>query len=77
MIYSLTGRINTETASAVDKQIDEAIKQSKTPVDRLILDCSQLEYIASSGLRVVLKYKKLYPDLEFMTDCELACKMTD
>ena len=39
MIYSLTGRINTETAPAVDKQIEEAIKQSKTPVDRLTLDC--------------------------------------
>lgn len=69
MRYNLTGRIDTANAPKVDQMIQEAIAQSKEPVANLILDCSDLEYISSTGLRIVLKYKKLYPGLEVVNVC--------
>lgn len=69
MRYNLTGRIDTANAPKVDQMIQEAIAQSKELVDNLILDCSDLEYISSTGLRIVLKYKKLYPGLEVVNVC--------
>ena len=69
MRYNLTGRIDTANAPKVDQMIQETIAQSKEPVGNLILDCSDLEYISSTGLRIVLKYKKLYPGLEVVNVC--------
>lgn len=64
MTYNLTGRIDTATAPEVDNQIQTAIYNASEPVTNLTLDCSALDYISSTGLRIVLKYKKLYPSLE-------------
>lgn len=64
MRYNLTGRIDTASAPKVDAQIQEVISKATEPVTSLTFDCSALEYISSTGLRIVLKYKKLYPDLE-------------
>lgn len=64
MIYNLTGRIDTANAPKVDKLIQEAISKASEPVTSLTFDCSTLDYISSTGLRIVLKYKKQYPDLE-------------
>lgn len=64
MKYNLTGRIDTVTAPKVDNQIQTAIYNASEPVTNLTFDCSTLDFISSTGLRVVLKYKKLYPSLE-------------
>lgn len=64
MTYNLTGRIDTATAPEVDNQIQTAIYNASEPVTNLTFDCSALDYISSTGLRIVLKYKKLYPSLE-------------
>lgn len=64
MIFKLTGRIDTSNAIIVDKQIESAIKESKTPVDALVFDCIDLQYISSAGLRIVLKYKKTISNLQ-------------
>lgn len=64
MIYNLAGRIDTANAPKVDEQIQAAIAQSQNPVTELTLDCADLEFISSTGLRIVLKYKKLFPNLE-------------
>lgn len=64
MKYNLTGRIDTATAPVVDEQIQEAIDKSAEPVTSLTFDCSALDYISSTGLRIILKYKKLYPEFE-------------
>lgn len=60
----LKGRIDTVNAPMADQQIQAAINQANESVDNLILDCSELDYISSTGLRVVLKYKKIYPNME-------------
>lgn len=64
MIYNLTGRIDTAAAPKVESLIQEAISNAAEPVTNLIFDCSALDFISSTGLRIVLKYKKLYPALE-------------
>ena len=64
MKYNLTGRIDTATAPVVDEQIQEAIDKSAEAVTSLTFDCSALDYISSTGLRIILKYKKLYPEFE-------------
>lgn len=64
MIYNLTGRIDTAAAPKVESLIQEAISKATEPVTNLVFDCSALDFISSTGLRIVLKYKKLYPSLE-------------
>lgn len=50
----VAGRLDTTTAPALDKAINEDIKDSKN----LILDLKNLEYISSAGLRVLLSAQK-------------------
>lgn len=64
MTYNLTGRIDTANAPKVDELIQEAIDKATEPITSLTFDCSALDFISSTGLRIVLKYKKLYPSLE-------------
>jgi anti-sigma B factor antagonist len=50
----IVGRLDTTTAPALDKVINEDIGEVKN----LILDFKGLEYISSAGLRVVLSAQK-------------------
>lgn len=50
----LVGRLDTTTAPALDKTINEDIGDTKN----LILDLKGLEYISSAGLRVLLAAQK-------------------
>lgn len=51
----IAGRLDTTTAPALEAAVDECI----AGLQELVLDCSQLEYISSAGLRVLLKAQKL------------------
>ena len=53
-IIQITGRLDTITAPALDKTINEEIGDTKN----LILDMKSLEYISSAGLRVLLGAQK-------------------
>ena len=53
-ILRVVGRLDTVTAPALDKTIQEAIGETGT----LILDMESLEYISSAGLRVLLGAQK-------------------
>ena len=50
----IVGRLDTTTAPALDKTINEDIGDTKN----LILDVKELEYISSAGLRVLLGAQK-------------------
>ena len=50
----LVGRLDTTTAPALDKTINEDLGDTKS----LILDFKSLEYISSAGLRVLLGAQK-------------------
>lgn len=60
----LSGHLDTANAANIDKYIAEEIASQETEPTALSLDCSDLEYISSTGLRIILKYKKEYPDFE-------------
>ena len=50
----LVGRLDTTTAPALDKTINEDVGDEKN----LVLDMEGLEYISSAGLRVLLRAQK-------------------
>ena len=53
-VIEIVGRLDTTTAPALDKTINEDIGEAKN----LILDLKGLEYISSAGLRVLLSTQK-------------------
>ena len=53
-IIELVGRLDTTTAPALDKTINEDIGDTKN----LVLDVKGMEYISSAGLRVLLSAQK-------------------
>ena len=53
-IIKIVGRLDTITAPALDKTINEDIGDTKN----LVLDVKSMEYISSAGLRVLLSAQK-------------------
>ena len=61
-IIEVAGRLDTLTASSLDKAINEDIGEVKN----LVLDLKNLEYISSAGLRVLLGAQKKMQKIGFM-----------
>lgn len=55
LMLNVTGRLDTATAP----QLEAELKRSIDGVTSLIFDFSQLEYISSAGLRVLLSAQKV------------------
>ncbi len=55
LILKLKGRLDTNASVDFEQQVEDAIKFSKK---HMILDFSDLEYICSSGLRVIIQAAK-------------------
>ena len=53
-VIELSGRLDTTTAPALDKTINNDLEGTKN----LVLNFSNLEYISSAGLRVILGAQK-------------------
>ena len=53
-VIEIVGRLDTITAPALDKTINEDIGETKN----LVLDVKGMEYISSAGLRVLLSAQK-------------------
>ena len=58
----ITGRLDTTTAPALDKTINEDVSEVKN----LIFDFKGLEYISSAGLRVLLGAQKKWQKIGSM-----------
>jgi len=63
IILELTGRLDTTTAPALDKAIQEKL----VGVKNLILDFKGVEYISSAGLRILLSAQKKMQQIGTMT----------
>ena len=50
----VSGRLDTQTAPELEKELDAVLSGLK----ELIFDMSNLEYVSSAGLRVILKAQK-------------------
>ncbi len=58
LTMELSGRLDTDTAS----QLDDEVAAMPDMVTSLVLDMDDLEYVASSGLRVLLMATKIMQD---------------
>ena len=54
ILLKVAGRLDTTTAPQLEAAIDDCI----TDAEELVLECSELEYVSSAGLRVILKAQK-------------------
>ena len=61
LILKLKGRLDTNASMDFEQQVEEAIKFSKK---NMILDFSELDYICSSGLRVIIQAAKKLKTLQ-------------
>lgn len=55
LTLTLTGRLDTTTAP----QLEEALKESVSGIEKLEFDFGALEYMSSAGLRVLLAAQKM------------------
>jgi anti-sigma B factor antagonist len=55
LTIKLAGRLDTTTAP----EMEEELKKSLDGVTTLAIDCTELEYISSAGLRVLLSAQKI------------------
>ena len=58
----LKGHIDSNNSPEVETRIIEILQE--TPNEVLVLDLSELEYISSAGLRIILRLRKDYPELK-------------
>gem|GEM_PF-30162 len=56
LIISLSGKIDSANAPEILADVDKALKEN--PADTVVLDCDQLMYTTSAGLRVILHLKQ-------------------
>ena len=54
LTLNINGRLDTSTAP----QLEEVIAKSLSGVEELVMDCKELEYVSSAGLRVLLQAQK-------------------
>ncbi|MBQ6395635.1 MAG: anti-sigma factor antagonist [Atopobiaceae bacterium] len=64
LTIGLSGRIDSKNAP----EVEEGIARIRTiaPAEHLVLDCGELEYISSAGLRIILRLRKELPDLRIV-----------
>jgi anti-sigma B factor antagonist len=70
-IFSLSGRLDSNTSPDFEKRLSEVIHQGTR---RLVVDCGALDYISSAGLRVILKATK---DIKRAEGLLALCAMKD
>ncbi len=64
LTIALSGRIDTTNSQQVEAEIRQILE--KHPSESVILDAEELEYISSSGLRVLLRLHKEIADLRII-----------
>lgn len=65
LTLAVSGRLDTTTAP----ELEEAIKESIEGVENLRIDLTDLEYISSAGLRVLLAAQKIMSKQGSMVVC--------
>ena len=72
-VIKLVGRLDTTTAPALDKTINEDIADTKN----LVLDVKGMEYISSAGLRVLLGAQKKMQKIGSMKVIHVCAEVMD
>jgi anti-anti-sigma factor len=55
VIVCLSGRVDTLTANTVQQELECVLAEHN---EQVVVDCSELEYLSSAGLRVILTLAK-------------------
>lgn len=61
LVIFLDGRIDTNNATEVEEKINTIINTNSG--NELVLDAEKLNYISSAGLRVILRLRKVHPEI--------------
>ena len=61
---TISGRVDSTNSAAVEAALKDLVAGKN--IKSLIFDAEKLEYISSAGLRVVLAFKKSYPDFKLI-----------
>ncbi|MBQ6372621.1 MAG: anti-sigma factor antagonist [Oscillospiraceae bacterium] len=64
LIIKLTGHIDSTNAGAVEEELNRI--RAREQSDSIIVDCEDLEYLSSAGLRIILRLKKSIADLSLV-----------
>ncbi|MBQ0073255.1 MAG: anti-sigma factor antagonist [Prevotella sp.] len=78
MTIQLKGHLDTSIVAEVKKDIDAQLSNVDA-TEHIVIDCSELDYISSSGLRILIGIKKSYPNMvitEVSTDVYNVFEMT-
>ncbi len=70
-VFKLNGRLDSNTSPELEGKIFEVIENGSI---NMIVDCEDLDYISSAGLRVILKATKALRRVEGMM---ILCAMQD
>ncbi len=60
IIIEFSGRISTDNAAAVEKELTKAREENSEK--QMIFDFEKLDYISSAGLRTILKTAQMHKD---------------
>ena len=72
VVVSLSGRLDTNSAPT----FEEFVAENLSKISTLTLDCAELEYISSAGLRVLLSaQKRLNSAMKLKNVCELVMEV--
>ncbi len=61
-IIHLSGDVNSNNAAVIESKMDEYLRQDLN----LIIDCENLNYISSAGLRILLRIRKTFENLKII-----------
>lgn len=66
LTISIDGKVDTNNATIVEKEVFDIISSQETNFDSFVLDADNLEYISSAGLRIILRLRKEQPTLKII-----------
>lgn len=73
LTISLNGRLDTTTAGDLETFLNDNLSSAK----ELIMDCENLSYISSAGLRVLLSAKKKINNFKLLNVKELVMEVLE
>ena len=72
LTVDLIGHVDSGNAMDVEAEIRTACKENQH--EELLIDADRLEYISSAGLRIILRLRREYPNLQIVNVTKMYMK---